>query len=189
MIPSYFGLKVIQVTDSRAEANVLNFTGEAYFQIGLSDFGEGSVFKLYGLVLALFEALFPIMSLSIMNIISICKFKKIMREKRRKSEANVLTAGERSRIDRAEIKFTILIIALTFIQIFCRIFDITAAIFRRLKYVGNANINLSDSLIAVLSELSVFLMLSAHSFDGILYFFFCTQLKKALLRLFGRRFV
>ena len=179
MLPGSFALNVVEVSDSPTDN---------YFQIHLNpDLTQNRlvklIFQFYEIAIAFFEGIFPIMSLTVMNIISIRKFKRIMKDKREMSEGKGLMT-EKRRFEKADIRFTKLIILLTFIQILTRLFDCIISILLRIKYIENIRIDVSDSLIFFLREVSSILLISAHSFDGVLYFLYDTQVKRVLIRIF-----
>ena len=177
IVPLYFGFKVENLSDSRNGASgVWNFSF-----VDLNDVGETNYFKIYLLFLALLENVVGMASLSIVNLISLTKFRRIMSKKKR------VTAQKR-KIDGANMRLAKLIILLSFNQIFVRFFDAFSSVFLELKLLNEENIPMSDCLIIFLKRLSQFLMIAIHSLDGVLYFAYDNQLKKAFCGAFGKKF-
>ena len=180
-IPTYFGFEINRVL----EATKPNET-EAYFQLGISDFGQTVYFKIFGITLAILESVVPLVSLSVLSLASLFKFRKVMNEKKRLTiiaDTNELMTERMVHIDQASIRITKLIIALTLIQILTRLFDASTTILARLSITYDEAKTLCDSLPMSLKKLSQFLLISVHSLDGVFYFVYDNQLRRALERL------
>ena len=167
IIPAYFAVKVMKSLDAD--------NATAYWT--LTDFGKTPFFKLYAVLLLLLENVLPLILLIVMNLINHFKFKSIMKRKVQViSDADV-------RADKANNRFTKLIITLTFICIVTRSFDTLFAVYNRVRLFFG--IVLSDELEALLNLLracSFFLLFGGHACDGILYFFFDKNLKSLFTR-------
>ncbi len=185
-VPSYFGFKIVEQKYTGSNDS------EIYFQRVANGFGKTMYFKIYFVSLATFEG-FLIVSMTVMNLMSLFKFRKLVNEKKRltiRPEQNRLMT-ERRHIDQANIRFTRLIIILTFIQIFSQIFERASGILIRIVINNDAihNLRQFDSLLATLRRLNYFLQISIHSLDGIFYFFCDFQLRRAFRGLFRRQYI
>lgn len=162
-IPFYFAFKIMPKGD------------ENLYTIGLTELGENMFFKLYLAFLFLLEDIFLIISLTSLNFIALFKFRKMMKEKRR------VLVTEKRHIHKAQIRFTKLILALTFICILTRFSDTVVAI------LNVAAAEAAYDIKEVLRTLSFFLLIASHALDGILYFTYDMQLGKVLRRKAGIR--
>ena len=86
--------------------------------------------------MAILESVVPLVSLSVLSLASLFKFRKVMNEKKRLTiiaDTNELMTERMVHIDQASIRITKLIIALTLIQILTRLFDASTTILARLS--------------------------------------------------------
>jgi hypothetical protein len=126
------------------------------------------------------EIVLPILHLTTFNIVALHRFKKVIDNKRKvlndpsgKSKRNKLT-------EKANHRFTRLIITLSFICILTRVFDLLTAIFYRLRLKGFLDDFLSNennALLFLLKQTSFMLLFWSHALDGVLYFFYDKQME------------
>lgn len=134
-------------------------------------------FKAYILALILFSSCIPTISLIVLNILSLFKFKRVMKEKKKFS-------NERRRIDKANVRFTRLVVSLGFICIVTRVFEAMAYTFDRVRFVFGVSFSQqATSLIDFLFEISSFLLIASYSLDTILYFVLDKQLRRIIRRI------
>ena len=138
----------------------------------LTEFGLSTFFKVYSLILLLFETIIPLGVLITMSVISLRKFRKLMISKR-----SISMDG--SYIIAAEMNFTRLIIALTSICILTRTFDSIMAIYYREKLFFDIKFSETlDAMLYFIKHISTGLLFGAHSLDGLLYYSYDIQMKR-----------
>lgn len=165
-------LKIVKVDDNQAywtlpESNV------AFYQV-------------YVLTVPLVETIIPTVALTIMNIISLVKFNRLIKLKR------LISANSGSAYaDKANMRFTRLIVALTFICIFARTFDLALAmLFRAKTFLGLSLVDDTTWMIlSVLQKFALFSLFSAHALDAILYYHYDTLIKRVLFDLFKKQYL
>jgi len=161
-IPAYFALKFEKISDLPTET-------KGFWTF--SNFGETNIFRYYVLILMLFETVIPITILAVFNLLSVHRFKKIMKEKIRRQQEN-------KRAEKANIRFTKLIIALTFICIVIRSIDSCSAILYRMILFFRINLTEDQSAVMYLVKHSLLaLMFISHALDCSLYYMFDNQIK------------
>jgi hypothetical protein len=133
------------------------------------------------------EIVFPILHLTTFNIVALLRFKKVIDNKRKvlndpsgKSKRNKLS-------EKANHRFTRLIITLTFICILTRVFDMLTSILMRLKrsvdllgpngFLDSFLSNENNALLFLLKQTSFMLLFWSHALDGVLYFFYDKQME------------
>ena len=119
------------------------------------------------------ESLVPLVSLIVLNKISLSKFKRIM----------WMVVLDNKRADRANNRFTKLIITLTFICIVTRSFDTVMSLSHRA--VLFFRIDLTEDLNALLRlfrNVSYLLVFGSHACDGVLYYFYDKKMKSLFRR-------
>ncbi len=139
----------------------------------LTDFGKTSFWKLYSVIIVFIEFILPVLTLCVINAISWAKLRDTLSTKTRITPKN-----ERNN-QKANVRFTKIIIILTSICILTRFFDGVMAIFYRLKLF--LELNLSDELTALtdlIKFVSLFLMYASHALDGLIYYFYDTNFKR-----------
>jgi hypothetical protein len=149
---------------------------EGYWR--LTDFGNSNFFKAYSVLILLLETIVPLVILLVFNIITLIKFKSIMSKKKR-------LTNTKTKAKKATIKFTKLILALTFICILARTFDNITAIFKRLKTFYYFQI--SDEFTALIDlnkQIAYALLFAVHALDGILYFIYDKEIKRVFHQMF-----
>lgn len=172
--PVYFSFKIVKLSDASNET-------EAYWT--LTDFGKSRYWKAYTIFVLVFEFVIPLASLTILNCFSIYKYKQIMRNKRRLAQA------ADKRINEAERRFTRLIITLSLILIVTRTFDTATSIFYRSTLFGY--ITLSDemkALVKMIKAISFLMLIAAHAFDGLLYYFYDLKMRSLISGSFKKCF-
>ena len=138
----------------------------------LTEFGLSTFFKVYSLILLLFETIIPLGVLITISVISLRKFRKLMISKR-----SISMDG--SYIIAAEMNFTRLIIALTSICILTRTFDSIMAIYYREKLFFDIKFSETlDAMLYFIKHISTGLLFGAHSLDGLLYYSYDIQMKR-----------
>ncbi len=173
IIPAYFALKFEKVSDSPTETK--GFWTFSYF-------GETNIFRYYVLIMLLFEIVIPITILTVFNLLSVHRFKKIMREKIRRQKDNKKNKTA-EKAEKANIRFTKLIIALTFICIVIRSIDSCSSVFYRLILFYKINLTEDQSAVMYLVKHSVLaLMFGAHALDCLLYYIYDKQIKALFKR-------
>lgn len=168
-VPLYFAIKIIP-----------NGSNENLYVIGFTDFGNSIYFAAFAISSFLLEAILLVISLAVFNFISLFKFRKMMKEKRR------LMATSTRHIDKAKIRFTKLILSLTSICIMCRLLDIAVSIFYMTTTLFE--IKLSEDLISLIflsHTISIFMLIVSHSLDGTFYFIYDRQLTRVLRKTVG----
>lgn len=160
--PAYFSVQVVKTSDSPAETS-------GYWTF--SEFGLTKHMKLYSIFVLLLESLIPLISLIVMNSIAQLKFSEIMKKKR-------AIISNDLRAKKASHRFTRLIITLTLISIITRAFDTSLAIFFRARLLTGMAVSIElNALVKLLRAAAFFLQFAGHALDGLLYFFFDSQLR------------
>lgn len=98
-----------------------------------------------------------------------------MRNKRRLAQA------VDNRTNKADRRFTTFVITLSLVLIVTRTFDTAASIFYRSTLFGY--ITLSDEmnvLVKLIKAISFFLLIAAHAFDGLLYYFYDLKMRSLI---------
>jgi len=167
-IPGFFAIKFQKISilpDDVQSNKIMGFWT-------LTEFGLSTFFKVYSLILLLFETIIPLGVLITMSVISLRKFRKLMISKR-----SISMDG--SYIIAAEMNFTRLIIALTSICILTRTFDSIMAIYYREKLFFDIKFSETlDAMLYFIKHISTGLLFGAHSLDGLLYYSYDIQMKR-----------
>ena len=166
--PGYFAIDVYKSSDSPTET-------KGYWK--LNEFGETKQFKLYAFIILILQTVIPLISLTVMNIIALVRFRKI------KTDISSLNTPDINdeRIQETINRYTKLIIILTFICVIARTFDATLSLYNRVRlFLG---IVLSDDLEALsrLMRLVAYLLIfTEHALDGVLYYIFDKNMRAFL---------
>lgn len=156
--PVPFILQVFKSRDSTLNSTV-NQRPLGYWDVR-AGFSESIFFKAYVACAVLFETVIPILSLFTLNIISLVKLKKI--------QTYVSDGCLRS----ITIRITRLIIVLTFISLFARLLDFLVNVLRfQLKWLWEVE-QPNEAFLSQLQDFSFLLLLTAHSLDGLFYYFY-----------------
>ena len=159
-LPAYFAVKFIKASNRADET-------KGYWT--LTEFGETTVFKCYSLILLVFETIIPLLILIILNVATLYTFNKLMTNKQRRTSQS---SDNRNAL-KANGRFTVLIIALTFICIVTRVFDSSSAIYYRVNLFFDVQLSdLQLALIICLKHIFLFLLFTAHSLDGLMYYIY-----------------
>jgi hypothetical protein len=151
--PAYFAIEVKKISDMPTETK--GFWTFNYF-------GQTSFFKYYSVILLLFETVIPITILTLFNVMSVHKFRKLMKQKMRIQQ----NKNRIKKAEKANLRFTKLIIALTFICIVTRTIDSSSSIFLRMTLLFK--IDLTENQTALLNLVKIIcmgLLFSAHALD------------------------
>ena len=168
-IPGFFAIKFQKMSTMPDEVQSNKIMG--YWT--LTEFGLSTFFKVYSLILLLFETIIPLGVLITMSVISLRKFRKIMVRKRS------IKNDKKNFIIAAEMNFTRLIIALTSICILTRTFDSIMAIYYREKLFFDIKFSETlDAMLYFIKHISTGLLFGAHSLDGLLYYSYDIQMKR-----------
>lgn len=177
VLPIYFGVNIVKLTDSPvSEAETKGYWA-------LNEFGNTTLFKSYAVMALLFEYLTPLPMLITLNILTVIKFKKVMANK----IEVVGRSSETQRAEKAMIRFTRLIITLTFINIVTRTLDSCITVFFRFKIFFNVKI--SDEVDAILDlarYVSLIPFFGAHALDGVLYYIYDKNMRSLFSRIVPR---
>lgn len=161
-VPFYFGVQVVKSSDSPTSG---------YWT--LTEFGETSFFKIYSVLIMLIESVIPLITLMVLNKISLAKFKIIM----------WMVVQDNRRADQANNRFTKLILTLTFICIVTRSFDIAITIYNRAKLFFRIELTEDlNALLRLVRNVSYLLVFAAHALDGLLYYFSDKKMKSIFSR-------
>lgn len=139
------------------------------------------VFKIYFAFVFIIESIIPVVTLLVLNVISLIRLKIVANTLDRRSPVN--GTGFTS----AKIQATKLIILLTFICIVTRALDCTLGIVNRLR-IGSL-LSLADeeeAIVALLRAISFSLLFAAHALDGILYYCYDRSLRAASANVWNR---
>lgn len=163
--PAYFGIQVVKSSDSPTET-------KGYWIP--SAIGQTVLFKIYIFLVLFLESVLPLISLLVMNIIAVVKFRKI-----KTMIANVIEQRTQETLSR----YTKLIIILTFICISTRSLDTTLAIYRRVNlFIGIVMTDKLEALFQLFRHFSLFLLFAEHALDGVLYYIFDMNMTEFLKR-------
>lgn len=177
VFPFYFGIQVVKlpVYDSPVTA-ITTATNQGYWT--MTHFGDKKLFQVYLLAILLVESLIPTLLLIIFNIISLIKFKLVVKK-------NVITPD--SLLRRVELQLVRLVLILTFIIIFTRLFDSITAFASRFIIIWDIQVsNEVDALKRLLKQVAYIFLFAAHALDGFFYLFYDRQLKRAVYDLVNK---
>ncbi len=164
-VPCYFSVRIVKLDEARA---FWTFT----------QFGETLGFKAYSVLLLLIESFFPLIILTILNMVTLLKFREVM-----KNKEQLVASQQHQRVNKANNRFTKLIITLTFLSISTRSFDFSIEVVNRV-YRTNL-LSYSDELFALsdlLRQIAYFLLFATHALDGLLFFVNDRQLRLVAFR-------
>lgn len=148
----------------------------------MTAFGETSYFRLYSLIVLLFSDTFPTLLLIILNIVTVIKLKLTLSR-----------MAQTSFLRQVEINLVRLVLILTFICIFTRVFDTATSFLIRFNTVFG--IELSEeakSWEELLKQMAYFCLFAAHALDGIFCYLYDRHLKYVacqLIRMPCKKFV
>lgn len=166
VIPVYSAVEIVKLTDSPAE------NGGFWT---LNDFGQCTPFKVYAIVTLLLENVIPVVTLIVLNTITLLKFKRMIWTV---LADNRLTNLDASRFSDFNYRYTKLITALTFICIVTRLFDSYVDITNRMRLFCRLVLSDElDALVLFVRAIAFLQLFTVHSLDGILYFVYDKKLK------------
>lgn len=164
-IPYFFGIEVVKVSDSSAVM-------EGSFVWLNSEFGEQKTYKLYTVAALVFGNLIPTLVLIILNTISLIKFRQML--------SNM---ADTSFLRSVRTNIVRLVLVLTFVCIFVRVFDLLSAFplwFESLLQIESEEMN---SLLNLVRQIAFFCLFSAHALDGIFCYFYDRLIKQVACQL------
>ena len=144
-----------------------------------NEFGNTMFFKICLPFLAVFEAFIPLVVLIVLNSMTASRFKKFMSTKKQVHK-NSSTSVERA--NKANTKFTRMIISLIIVCIVTRLLDAVTDVYMRIKgdRIDVLGVD-TDVIIQLVRYFALFLLQAAHALDGLLYFWFDANFKHRLL--------
>ena len=132
-VPLLFGFPILLFLPIAFSISIKLYHPTNLYTVVLSKLGNSALFSFYYLLVFVLESILPIILLLVLSILNINEFKKFMRKKMVKSND-----GQR-KIKLAEIKFTKVILVLTFLFVLARLFDLLSGILYRLISIGVIN--------------------------------------------------
>lgn len=180
-IPNSFAFQIRKLTDSPIETR-------GYWT--KTDFGRTNIFKIYIILIYLFKGILPLVMLISFNLKSLLRFKTLLETiEGGNNQCNVSMIsfredqnqdGHMVAIKKLNTRFTRMVISLTFICILTRFFDVAVGSFFVQKIVFSVdfiNVFLEQLLLA----LNVFVLITAHALDGLLYYYYDENMKGLLI--------
>ncbi len=165
-LPVYFSTRIIK-SKSRGK-----------FEKQLTQFGTSKVYSAYFLGVFLFETIFPILVLVVLNVVSVYKFKKLMNKKGHLTKNR--TEGK-----LAEVRFTKMVFILTSICILSRVMDFIITFFYRLTIINRLIFSPgSVRLLLFLMSLTNLFLFAVQALDGLVYLIMDRNLWKLSLKIF-----
>ncbi len=150
------------------------------FKLTLNLFGASVYFKLYLLFLLLIEVLFPLLTLLLVNIVTVYKFKHVM-------ERHGDLTGNQTEARKAERRFTRIVFLLSAITSFTRIIDMVASIFNRISVVSSSTFKQGTLELIIFSKsLTVVLINIALAFDALVFLRMDKNIWRLILSITGR---
>jgi hypothetical protein len=144
-----------------------------------NEFGDTMFFRIYLPFLAVFEAIIPLIVLIVLNTMTASRFKKVMSTKKQVHRNSSTTV---KRVNKANAKFTSMIISLMLVCIVTRLLDSVTDVYLRLKVTWLVSLEIeTDAIVQLVRYFALFLLQAAHALDGLLYFWFDANFKHRLL--------
>jgi len=169
-VPFYFSVNVVQ-TGNASDSFVMQLT-----EIGASQF-----FYFYNIALFFVETVAPVVALTVLNLISVYKFRKLMANKK-------LLTVDRGGTRHAEIKFTLMVFILTSICILAHVFDLVVVVIHRMWILEPSLSSRKPwELIVFVREYANIFLYVVHALDGLVYLKMDKNLWSLILKMFRRR--
>lgn len=155
-----------------------------------TDFGRTNIFKIYIILIFCFKNILSLVTLITFNLKSLIRFKTLLETV--EGDNNQCTVsmisfredqnqdGHRVAIKKVNARFTKMVISLTFICISTRFFDLAVCGFFTQRIVFSVDL-INDFLEQLLSALNVFVLITAHALDGLLYYYYDENMKMLLI--------
>ncbi len=165
-LPVYFSTRIMK-NKSRGK-----------FEKQLTQFGTSKVYSTYFLGVFLFETIFPILVLVVLNVVSVYKFKKLMNKKGHLTKNR--TEGK-----LAELRFTKMVFILTYICILSRVMDFIITFLYRLTIINSLIFSPSSiRFLLFLMSLTNLFLFAVQALDGLVYLIMDRNLWKLSLKVF-----
>ena len=133
------------------------------FKLTPSVYSESIYFKVYLFFLFLFEFVIPLCTLSTMNILSVFKFKSLMQR-----HGNL--TGNQTDAREAEVRFTKMILFLSFISLLTRLIDLAITIPNRIAFFSPDTFDKGTIQLLIFSKsFSFFGVNLVLALDGLVY--------------------
>jgi hypothetical protein len=133
------------------------------FKLTLNFFGSSIYFKLYFFLAFLFDTVMPLLTLLLVNIVSVFKFENVM-------ERHADLTGNQIETRKAERRFTILVFLLSAITSVTRIIDMVTSIFNRISIISPSTFEQGTLELIIFSKsTSVFFINVALAFDALVF--------------------
>jgi len=145
-----------------------------------TDFGQSTLFKVYGTGTIVLETILGVCILGILNVLLAITFREKMIQ-------NGDLLSNRTEIKQKEIMYTKMVFILTTICFITRLLDAVTVTLARLKSLDVYNFSdETKSQIKLYYDISLMLLLAAHAFDNWVYFLMDPNLRRCTRELFCR---
>jgi len=146
------------------------------FQVAWNVFGVSDYFKVFVLVLFLFESIIPLFIFLCMSVVSNFKFKRLM-------QRHAQLTGNQTEASNAEARFTKMVLIFSAITFLTRLGDLIATVFLRIASTSpDAFKKGSLDLITFSKTVSLFFIYFALASDGLIYLRMDTNIWALILR-------
>ena len=149
-MPAYFAINIVPDKKTHDELYTWN----------LNDFGNTTIFKLYTIVMLVPEILIPVITLTVMSILTIRAYNK-----RIENQAEFMTTSIQH-LQKLEKRYTRIAVILTILFVFSRTADAIVAVFMRLYGFFYIEYENSASMLNMFRQLTLFMSFCMHAFSN-----------------------
>ena len=151
LLPPYFSLE-IKETDTNL------------YSLDLNEFGRTNFYKIYVISAFVLESFIPLLFACSLSFIALNGFRKLSKKK-----SQLLNKSDSIK-QKKNLHFTRIILIITLIFVFTRVFDLVSFTIMKIYYIYNLQpLRLVSSLINFFLQLNYFCMFLSHSMNGILF--------------------
>ena len=125
-VPVLFGFPILLFLPNLFSRFIILDESTSFYMVEFNNLGNSAIFSYYYLLLFVLESILPMLLLLVLGLLNIVEFKKCMRKK---MSINTDCVGK---IKSAEVKFTKVIVLLTFAFMLVRLLDLLSGISYRL---------------------------------------------------------
>jgi len=155
-------------------------TKSGYFKAIPTKLGQSKYFSIYSIALFILVIVFPLVAATIINSISMYRFKKILETK-----ANLTNKSKQCK--NAELRYSMCVFILAAISILSRSLDMVGTIFNRLLYFYPEIILPENVRWIVLSKsVTNLIMFTVNALDGLIYLKMDNNLWQLVFKRFKR---